>query len=89
MQSKINYFTLELFFIRTFLFTQDGLNLCYGDKFSEAYNTFSDFEQLIAIGINCTSPYYIESLIKSTKNRIKPFIVYPNDGSIWDFERRR
>jgi homocysteine S-methyltransferase len=61
--------------------------LCDGESFKTAYDTFKINDQLVAIGINCTNPKYISSLLKSAQRepcREKPFIVYPNDGSAWD-----
>ena len=61
-------------------------SLCNGDTFKEAFNRFKSNKQLIAIGINCTSPKYITSILKSA-HRVEsdlPFIVYSNDGKIWD-----
>lgn len=69
---------------------KDDAHLCNGDSFKEAYDTFKTNQQLVAIGINCTSPYNVTSLLKSvvasseTEPLPKPFIVYPNDGRVWD-----
>ena len=65
------------------------MHLCNGDTFNEAYNQFKDNTQLVAIGINCTSPFHVTALLKSAKKSeitlsSKPFIVYPNDGRLWD-----
>ncbi len=39
------------------------------------------FEQVAAVGINCTAPQHIESLIEKIKSKTdKPIIVYPNGG---------
>jgi homocysteine S-methyltransferase len=68
-------------------YQKDGNLLCYGDKFSDAYEKFKDVKQLIAIGVNCTPPKFISSLLKSiriSENNPMPFIVYSNDGKIWD-----
>lgn len=65
---------------------KDELHLCNGESFKTAYDTFKSNDQLVAIGINCTNPKYISSLLKSVQReeREKPFIVCPNDGSEWD-----
>lgn len=68
---------------------KDDAHLCNGDSFKEAYDIFKSNQQLVAIGMNCTSPYHVSSLLKTvvveeTEPLPKPFIVYPNDGRVWD-----
>ena len=41
---------------------------------------------IIAKGVNCTKPEYVESLIKSSS---APAIVYPNSGRTWDAANRQ
>ncbi len=42
-------------------------------------------EQVAALGINCTAPEYIESLINRIHNNSqKPIVVYPNSGEEYD-----
>jgi S-methylmethionine-dependent homocysteine/selenocysteine methylase len=56
---------------------KDGTSLCNGDSFNDAFKKFRDNKQLIAIGINCTSPYHIVSLLESVERvpNDLPFIV--------------
>jgi hypothetical protein len=53
----------------------------------DAYEEFRNNQQLIAIGINCTSPFRIHNLLKTVKTLSKPLIVYSNDGSEWDLNK--
>lgn len=58
-----------------------------GDKFSCAYRSFENNQQLIAIGINCSLPNYITGLLESVLKdgrASKPFIVYSNDAKRWN-----
>lgn len=42
-------------------------------------------EQVAAVGINCTPPQYVESLINELKPTTnKPIVVYPNSGQEYD-----
>ena len=42
-----------------------------------------------AIGLNCTAPHFVESLIKEIKKETdKPVLVYPNSGEIYDAETK-
>ncbi|PRP89153.1 homocysteine S-methyltransferase [Planoprotostelium fungivorum] len=66
----------------SFSCNQKGIN--NGDDFAHAVESLQGYEQIIAIGINCTSPEYVTDLLKSCHARIKPFIVYPNKGEKWN-----
>jgi homocysteine S-methyltransferase len=72
---------------------KDGLHLCNGEEFKVAYETFKDNEQLVAVGVNCTSPFDVTSLLKSVIDGggcgDKAFIVYANDGRLWNAEKQK
>jgi homocysteine S-methyltransferase len=56
-----------------------------GTDFARCAALVSESEQVVAIGINCTSPQFVEDLIKTgIKVCSKPIIVYPNKGDQWD-----
>jgi homocysteine S-methyltransferase len=66
---------------------KDGEHICHGEKISECTAFLDSSPQAAAIGINCTSPLYIPSLIREIKkNTNKPVIVYPNSGEVYDPE---
>lgn len=56
-----------------------------GTKIAECGKMLNKFECVKAIGINCTAPHFVESLIKEVKSATnKPIIVYPNSGEHYD-----
>lgn len=56
-----------------------------GTKIAECGKVLNSFECVKAIGINCTAPHFVESLIKEVKSATnKPIIVYPNSGEHYD-----
>lgn len=60
---------------------QDGEHTNNGERLEECARTLDKSEQVAAVGINCTAPEYIESLIgEIRKGTNKPIIVYPNGG---------
>jgi homocysteine S-methyltransferase len=64
---------------------KDGEHICNGEKIANCAATLNQCEQVVAIGINCTSPLHIPSLIREIKkNTDKPIIVYPNSGEVYD-----
>lgn len=43
------------------------------------------FAQVAAIGINCTAPQHVESLVEIAQaHTTKPIVVYPNAGEQYD-----
>ncbi len=64
---------------------RDDAYTCNGDSIIECGKKLNKFEQVAAIGINCTAPQYVASLINKLKNVTdKPIIVYPNSGDQYD-----
>jgi len=56
-----------------------------GQIFADCVKQFEGHPQIAAIGINCTSPKYISSLIREAqKTTSKPILVYPNSGETYD-----
>ena len=42
-------------------------------------------EQVVAVGVNCTAPRYVEDLLGSARSATqKPLLCYPNSGEAWD-----
>lgn len=64
---------------------KDELHISNGETIAECAAFLDKQEQITAIGINCTAPKYVYSLIKEIKNNTsKPIIVYPNSGEVYD-----
>ncbi len=64
---------------------KDGEHISNGEKITDCAKWLDQIPQVAAIGINCSSPLYIPSLIREIKkNTDKPVIVYPNSGEIYD-----
>lgn len=60
---------------------KNGTQISSGDLIRDCVSQLENFEKVAAIGINCTSPEYISSLIQEIKSvTAKPIIVYPNSG---------
>jgi homocysteine S-methyltransferase len=64
---------------------KNDLEISDGTLISECAKYLDNCEQVAAIGINCTAPAYVNSLIEEIKNNsTKPVIVYPNSGEEYD-----
>jgi len=59
----------------------------YGlDAVDKAVLGIAGYADLVAIGLNCTNPRYVNSLLASMSELVSgiPLIVYPNHGREWD-----
>jgi homocysteine S-methyltransferase len=64
---------------------RDERHVSEGQLFVDCVQQLSDHPQIGAIGINCTSPSFIPSLIGEAKKYTeKPIVVYPNSGETYD-----
>jgi len=69
---------------------QDGERISDGTRIQDCAALFKNCDQVVAIGINCTAPKYISSLIEQTQLGApeKLVVVYPNAGNIYDIKTR-
>jgi homocysteine S-methyltransferase len=67
----------------------DGEHVAHGELLRRCAAAASAFPQTVAIGVNCTKPSLIGSLIAELRFASdKPVIVYPNSGEGWDAQHR-
>ena len=67
---------------------RDEKHVSEGQVFSDCVRQLRDHPQVAAIGINCTSPKYVPSLIREAKKTTeKPILVYPNSGETYNPEK--
>ncbi|WP_026122849.1 homocysteine S-methyltransferase [Nocardiopsis halotolerans] len=45
--------------------------------------------RLVAVGVNCTAPRHVPSLVRAVAEAGLPAVAYPNSGERWDAEHRR
>jgi homocysteine S-methyltransferase len=61
---------------------RDGEHVSDGTPLKECAALFAELPQVVAVGVNCTAPRFIPSLIGQVPD--KPVVVYPNSGETWD-----
>lgn len=67
---------------------QDGRRISQGELFRDVVKRVAGAAQVWAVGVNCTAPRHISSLLKEARRVAnKPLVVYPNSGERWDAER--
>ena len=68
---------------------KDSEHVAHGERLADCAAALNDVPQVVAVGINCTAPHLIGSLILEAKATTKPILVYPNSGEQWDATLRR
>ena len=68
---------------------RDGSHVSHGETLQSCAELLDKQPQIIAIGVNCTSPELIGSLVSQLAQATrKPILVYPNSGEQWDAVHR-
>jgi homocysteine S-methyltransferase len=64
---------------------RDSAYTAHGEPISDCGRFLDSVPQVLAVGINCTAPAFMTSLIQALKaSTRKPIVVYPNSGEGWD-----
>ena len=67
---------------------RDEVHVNEGQKLEDCVRQIESSPSVAAVGINCTSPKYIPSLIREARTATnKPVLVYPNSGERYDADR--
>jgi homocysteine S-methyltransferase len=68
---------------------RDDSHVSEGQPIGEAARAAVGSPQVVAVGINCVNPSYVEGLLTRLRDVTElPLVVYPNSGETWDAERR-
>ena len=68
---------------------KDDEHLCSGEPLANAIELLNTCKKIMAVGVNCTAPEYIETLIKRAVSVTdKLIVVYPNKGEVWNPEQK-
>jgi homocysteine S-methyltransferase len=68
---------------------RDELTNCQGEPFADCVAELEQFEQIVALGINCSAPAFVGPLLASARKvSNKPLLTYPNSGESYDPERK-
>jgi homocysteine S-methyltransferase len=69
---------------------KDGARTCEGDDIGVCAEQLQGYPQVVAVGVNCTPPQYISSLLRHMCDRTdKPLVVYPNSGECYEAGSRQ
>lgn len=67
----------------------DDTHVCHGERFADCVARAAESRQIVAVGLNCTAPRHVVSLLQTAPEKIEmPLLVYPNSGEGWDVERK-
>ncbi|RLT39610.1 MAG: homocysteine S-methyltransferase [Chloroflexi bacterium] len=63
--------------------------VCHGEEFADCVAVIATSPQVVAVGVNCTPPRFVESLLCAAQRVTdKPLLCYPNSGEGWDASSR-
>jgi homocysteine S-methyltransferase len=68
---------------------RDGRSLRDGSSFVDAAGELARVPGVVAVGVNCTPPAFVEDLLASAAGIGVPLVAYPNLGSTWDATAKR
>jgi homocysteine S-methyltransferase len=68
---------------------RDGEHVSHGERFSECIALAQPSEQILGVGLNCTAPGYVLSLLETVRHSPIPLAVYPNSGEQWNAEGKQ
>ncbi|NET09162.1 MAG: homocysteine S-methyltransferase [Merismopedia sp. SIO2A8] len=69
---------------------RDGHRISDGTVLEDAIAPLTGLSNVVAIGVNCTSPTYIPSLVRRIRNVTdKLVLVYPNSGEVYHSETKQ
>jgi len=69
---------------------RDAVHTCEGQPIAECVARLREFPQVVAVGVNCTAPEYIENLLLQMRGQTdRPLLVYPNSGEHYDAQAKR
>lgn len=64
---------------------RDGSHISNGERIRDCASWLDRHGQVAAVGVNCTAPVYVASLIDELRlGTDKPIVVYPNSGEQYD-----
>jgi len=68
---------------------QDKSRVCHGEVFADCVALAGASPQVVAVGVNCTPPRFVEALLTAARQVTdKPLLCYPNSGESWDAAAR-
>ena len=68
---------------------RDGQHVSHGELFSECAALADGSPQIVAVGVNCTDPRLVSSLLETAAAVQTPLLAYPNSGEQWQAEDNR
>lgn len=68
---------------------RDGQRLSHGELFGECARLADQAPQVVAVGLNCTPPQFVDELLAAAGDLRTPRVVYPNSGEHWIADENR
>lgn len=64
---------------------RDDEHVWQGERLADCVAMLDGVAQVVAVGVNCTDPRWVESLLRQVASvSCRPLLAYPNSGEQWD-----
>jgi homocysteine S-methyltransferase len=64
---------------------RDGTHTSHGERIADCAAELNRYDQVVAIGVNCTAPRFVADLVAACREATeKPILAYPNSGEAYD-----
>jgi len=68
---------------------RDARHVSHGETLADCVALADGERSIVAAGVNCSAPHYVEALLQScAPGATVPLVAYPNRGECWDAELR-
>jgi homocysteine S-methyltransferase len=68
---------------------RDEAHISDGTPFAECIRALEAHPRIVALGVNCSNPRYVEPLLRTAAAlTAKPLVAYPNSGELYDASKR-
>lgn len=66
---------------------RDSEHISSGETLADCITRLNHYDQVVAVGINCTAPRYVADLVSAARAATdKPILAYPNSGEVYSAE---
>jgi homocysteine S-methyltransferase len=68
---------------------RDDTHVSSGEAFADGVAIAAASPQVVAVGVNCTAPRFVEELLHCARRvTARPLVCYPNSGERWDAQAK-
>ncbi len=67
---------------------RDAVRISHGEPLADCVAQLEPYQQIVAVGVNCTAPRFVGDLVKAARGATeKPILAYPNSGETYQADQ--